>query len=216
MSILLLPQHILDDPQVKPFIRDQRVDLKAGNVPIISTNRYVVLAYDVPPGQCLVVKGMAFYACERTYIGLTNESFRYLTGQEANGFFSYQPLVDRNSPYQVNLDFNSPKTSGGTLNNNDRQGSNGFTEITATPFTDVKMVENPLHTIAVPAGKRFEVAFSILPVSTLNSSGIPTGGQFQIGTGIKRVDFAGAVIQGLIMPQQLYDQVKAKVQKGGA
>jgi len=216
MSILLDALHLLDDPEIKPYVRNQRVDLAASNVPIVSTNRYVVFSFDVPPGQCLVVKGMAFFACERTYVGLANASFRYLTAQEGNGFFSFQPMVDRNSPYQVNLDFNSPKIAAGTLNNSDRQGSNGFTEITDSPVQDVKLYENPLHTVAVPAGKTFEVAFSVLSVSTLNSSGIPVGGQFQVGTGIKRVDFAGALVTGLIMPQQLYDQVKDQVQREAA
>lgn len=205
--------HFLDDPEIRPFVRNQRVDLKASNVPIISTNRYVVFSYQVPAGQCLVVKGFSFYACERTYIGTANESFRYLTPDEGNGFFSFQPLVDNNSPAIVQLDTNSPKTSAGTLNNNDRQGSNGFTEISSNPAADVRLVENPLFSVAVPSGKTLQVAFSVLPVSTLNSAGIPTGGQFQVGTGIKRVDFAGALISGVLMPQQLYDQTKAKVQQ---
>lgn len=216
-SPLLNPWHFLDDPQIRPFVRNQRVDLKASNVPIISTNRYLVFQYQVPAGQCLVVKGYAFYACERTYVGTANESFRYLTADEGNGFFSFQPLINDNSPAIVQLDTNSPKTSGGTLNNNDRQGSNGYTEITANPLQDVMLVENPLFTIAVPSGKTFQVAFSVLSVSTLNASGIPTGGQFQVGTGVKRVDFAGAVVTGVIMPQQLYDQTKAAAQssRGG-
>jgi hypothetical protein len=210
---LLHPLHFLDDPEIRPFVQNQRVDLKASNVPIISTNRYVCFSFQVPAGQCLVIKGMSFYACERTDIGSTTEAFRYLSPEEGNGYFSYQPLIDRNSPFIVNLDFNSPKIAAGTLNNNDRQGSSGFTEISDKPTQDVRLVENPLFSVAVPAGKTFEVAFSVLPVSTLNSANIPTGGQFQVGTGAKRVDFAGAVISGLIMPQQLYDQIKAKVQK---
>lgn len=209
---LLSALHFLDDPEIRPFMRNQRVDLKASNCPFISTNRYVCFSFEVPAGQCLVVKGMSFYACERTDIGTTTEAFRYLTPEEGNGYFSFQPLVDRNSPYIVNLDFNSPKTAAGTLNNNDRQGSNGYTEISDKPTQDVRLLESPIFSVAVQANRKLEVAFSVLPVSTLNSSGIPTGGQFQVGTGAKRVDFAGAVIAGLIMPQQLYDQVKAKVQ----
>lgn len=210
---LLNHWQFLDDPEIRAFTRNQRVDLKASNVPIISTNRYVVFAYQVPAGQCLVVKGLAFYACERTYIGTANESFRYLGPDEANGFFSFQPLVDNNSPTIVQLDFNSPKTAAGTLNNNDRQGSNGFTEVSLNPYFDAHvMAQNPLYSVAVASGKTLQVAFSVLPVSTLNSANIPTGGQFQVGTGIKRVDFAGAFISGVIMPQQLYDQTKKAVQ----
>lgn len=210
---LLHPLHFLDDPQIRAFVRTQRVDLAASNCPILSTNRYICFSYQVPDGQCLIVKGMSFFACERTDIGTTTEAFRYLTSNEANGYFSFQPLVDRNSPFLVNLDFNSPKIVTGTLNNSDRVGSNGYTEVSEAPQRDVRMVESPIFTVAVPSGKLFEVCFSVLPVSTLNSSGIPAGGQFQVGTGSKRVDFAGAVISGLQMPQQLYDQIKAEVQK---
>lgn len=210
---LLNHWHFLDDPEIRPFARNQRVDLKASNVPIISTNRYLIFSYQVPAGQCLLVKSHAFYACERTYIGTASESFRYLGPDEANGFFSFQPLVDNNSPAIVQLDFNSPKTAAGTLNNNDRQGSNGFTEVSLNPYVDAQLMgQNPLFSLAVPSGKTFQIAFSVLPVSTLNSSGIPVGGQFQVGTGIKRVDFAGAVVSGVLMPQQVYDQTKKAVQ----
>ncbi len=200
---LITPSFFLADPQARPFVYDQRIDLLAPNAPIVSQGRFIVQEIVPPRGQVLLVKTLVPYAAQRTDVGLATESFEYLAPLPTDGFFSYEPLVNDNSPFLVDLNFNSPKIAAGTLNNNDRQRSKGISYISAEPWNDVRNGWfNPLFSFLVPSNAVYRVIFSLLPVSTLDAAQIPN--PYQIGTGTKRVDFAGCITVGLQMSEQYY------------
>lgn len=194
------PQFFVSDPQVRPFVLDSRVDLAAPDVPTVGTGRYVIQTIRPPRGQVYVVKTFVPYAAARTDVGLAAESFVYL-GSEANGFFSYEPLINDNSPFIIEEDFNAPRAAAGPLLNADRQRSKGISYITRDPWNEASQAFfNPLFTFLIPSNAVYRVVFSLLPPAT--AAAIPN--PYQIGTGTKRVDFAGCVTAGLQMPEQHY------------
>jgi hypothetical protein len=204
---IINPHYFLADPQVRPFSFDQRVDLTAADVPTVGKDRYVVQELRPPRGQIYVVKAFFPYAAARTDVGLATESFVYL-GEEANGFFKFEPLVNDNSPFIMETDFNAPRTAGGTLLNADRQRNKGVSYVTPSPWSEATQAFfNPLFTFLIPSNASYRVIFSVLP--TAAASAIPN--PYQIGVGPKRVDFAGCITVGLQMPEQHYHGIVQRV-----
>ncbi len=203
MTILINPNHFLADPQVKPFYRDKRQDLTAGNVPTTSPGEYVVFSEKVPHGQVLIIKAIVPYAVERTFIGGPDfESFRMLDPVQANGFFLFQPRVSGGAPFILETDYNLPETQALPPNDLDRARGPGISYISQHPYEQaMQSWFNPLFSILVPGDTTFYIAFSLLP------SALPAGGQFAVGGNeatAKRVDFAGAVVVGQQMSEQSY------------
>jgi hypothetical protein len=63
-------------------------------------------------------------------------------------------------------------------------------------------MQQPLFSFPVTSKAELLVTFAILPPSDV----APIPNPFSIGAGaIKRVDFAGVIIAGVVMPQHLYD-----------
>jgi len=200
---LITPSFFLADPQARPFVYDQRIDLTAPNAPTVSQGRYVVQEIVPPRGQVFLVKTFVPYAVRRTDVDTPSESFEYLASQPTDGFFSFEPLVNNNSPFLIDLDFNSPKVEAGPLNNNDRQRSKGISYCSTEPWNDVRNGWfNPLFSFLIPSNAVYRVVFSLLPISTLDGAQIPNA--YQIGAGTKRVDFAGCITVGLQMSEQYY------------
>lgn len=217
MTSFIEPRFFLADPQIRPFIFDERVDLTAPNVPIASTGRYVVSELRPPRGQVYVIKNITPYAMERVDVGLPTETFRLINAPTAAGFFSFEPSVNDNSPFIVRQNYNAPMAAPGT-NNNDRVQAKGIGYISDAPFTIAQNGWfNPLFTILVPSNAIFRLVFSILPVAS--STPIPVQGQYAVGGagGARRVDFAGSILVGQQMSEQYYhtlaQQVSAAPQK---
>jgi hypothetical protein len=204
---IINPHYFLSDPQVRPFSYDQRVDLTAPDVPTVGKDRYIVQEIRPPRGQIYVVKAFYPYAVARTDVGLPQESFVYL-GTEANGFFKFEPLVNDNSPFIMETNFNAPRTAAGTLLNADRQRNKGVSYITPAPWSDATQgFFNPLFTFLIPSNASYRVIFSILTPALAS----PIPNPYQIGTGDKRVDFAGCITVGLQMPEQHYHGIVQRV-----
>jgi hypothetical protein len=198
------PKFFLADTQIRPFILDERVDLTAPNVPIAATGRYIVTELRPPRGQVYVIKNITAYAMQRVNVGTPTETFQLLSGAAANGFFSFEPLVNDNSPFIIRQNYNAPMADPGT-NNNDRVQAKGISHVTDSPFVVAQNGWfNPLFTILVPSNAVFRLIFSILPVSA--TTPIPVGGQFEVGGagGARRVDFAGSILVGQQMAEQYY------------
>lgn len=206
MTALIEPRFFLADPQIRPFIVDNRVDLTAPNVPITATGKFVVAEIRPPRGQVYIVKNITPYAMARTNVGLATESFQLISAISAAGFFTFEPIVNDNSPFVIEQDYNAPKIAGAaSLNNNDKIRAKGIGYISDSPFTVAQNSWfNPLFSILVPSNAVFQIVFSILPVSAANP--IPVAGQFTVGGagGGRRVDFAGSVLVGQQMTEQYY------------
>lgn len=214
MTAFIEPKFFLADPQIRPFVLDERVDLTAPNVPIAATGKYVVSELRPPRGQVYLIKNITPYAMERTNVGLATESFQLITpASVAGGFFSFEPTVNDNAPFIIEQNYNSPKTAGAaSLNNNDRIRAKGIGYITDAPWLAAQNSWfNPLFTILVPSNAVFRLIFSILPVSATDP--LPAGGQFGVGGvgGTRRVDFAGSILVGQQMSEQYYHGLAQKV-----
>ena len=215
MSAFIEPKFFLADPQIRPFIIDERVDLLAANVPISATGKFIVSELRPPRGQVYLIKNITPYAMARINVGAADESFQLLSPIAAGGFFSFEPVVNDNSPFIIEQNYNAPRVDAlpAALNNNDRDRAKGIGYISDAPFTVAQNSWfNPLFTILVPSNAVFQIIFSILPVST--TLPLPAGGQYSVGgvvVGSRRVDFAGSVLVGQQMSEQYYHGLAQRV-----
>lgn len=203
---------------VRPQVLSQRADLLASNIRTLGTNQYVIFSYKVPANQVLVVKSMAFWAQERINPGTDDESFRMIEPKDGNDFFAFAPLVDGNSPFGNALVYNAPKIAAAPsgLNNLDQARMRGIGSLTLDPWFDVQeAMDNEILQFAVGEGKELQIVFSIIPVSTVD--GLPTAGQYTIGVdAVKRVDFAGAMVAGVLLGKQEYQRMEKQMEKDRA
>lgn len=206
---------IVADPMVRPQVLSNRVDLLASNVRTLGTNQYVIFSFKVPANQVLVVKSMAFWAQERINPGTDDESFRSIDPKDGNDFFAFAPLVDGNSPFGNSLVYNAPKIAAAPsgLNNLDQARLRGITTISLNPWFEVQeSMDNEILQFVVGEGKELQIVFSIIPVSTVD--GLPTAGQYTIGVdAVKRVDFAGAMIAGILLGKQEYQRMERQMER---
>lgn len=185
------------------FQSDQRADLAASNIQTVGTGRYVIAEVKPEKGQAILLQAMVPYAQRRTDVGAADESFTMIRPYEGNGFFSYEPLINSKSAYQISLDYNKPQLSTVTMSNKDRTRAKGMTFISDDPWRDAwQMVGSPLFQIYIPSGSTFQVVFSLTAMDPLVGS-YATSGKYQVGTGgnvSRRVDFAGVLLLGQLLP----------------
>lgn len=215
--------YLLGDAQTKQWIRHHRQDLVASNCPIQQTGRFIVFDELVPEGSFVVVKGVVPYAMERIQVGTPAEFAQFIEPIVGNGWFSFEPLVNGGSPFEIFVDVNAPQqaiiASTGVANDpndKDRARAKGFTDISKEPLRDAGTYwSNPLFSFGVPGGARLQVIFSLLPSAIAN----PLQG-YAIGASVeppqRRVDFAGCFVVGEIMPETLYRSLVAEERKRGA
>jgi hypothetical protein len=221
---LIDPRYFMRDPEAQPFLSDYRVDLAAPDVLLESGTagqpgaRYIVTQIRPPRGQTLLIKAWQPYAMKRTNIGDPDESFEYLSPTEADGHFSFEPLVGGLAPIVAQLNVNAPRVLAGPLLNADRVVGKGVSFLSETPYADVQRSGfNQNFTIEVPSDRLFTVVFQIIDNSAF-AAPLPTGGQFQVTTDAavtKRVDFAGTVVSGIIMSDQRYQQLTKEIASRG-
>jgi hypothetical protein len=196
------PIYFLDDPQIKAFVKTRRVDLTATDeVEILSQGKFVVYKSRVPAGQVEIVKHVCPFVEKRTDIGTPDESFERIPASQADGFFSFNPLVNNNPPLIIEINMNRP-TVAASPSNKQRAVQGGITFMSDSPWIDAQRF-NPNFAFPVSAGQELIITFELLPPAL--TGGIPN--PFQIGTGNKRVDFAGIVVHGVVMPQPVFDRL---------
>lgn len=205
--MLLDPRFFMADPQARPFIRDERHDLSSTAAPIQAQGRYIIYSSKVPKGQVQIVTAIAPYAMARSGAGGGTETFVNLTPNQANGWFLYEPQVDRAAPFRNDVDFAELQNAAGATDTL-RYRANGITHISENPFTDARNQFNQpsaAFSALVKGGSQFEVIFSLIPATVA----VP----YTIGSGTKRVDVAGCLVMGIEMSQQAYDEVVRRREK---
>ena len=197
------PKYFLDDPQVKSFVRTRRVDLTAplAQLDVISQGRFAIYRNRTASGQVEVVQYLAPFVEERTDVGTPDESFQRIPSARADGFFSFNPLVNNNPPLIIEINMNRPTTAAAAANN-DRAIQGGITFMSDSPWIDAQRF-NPNFAFPVVAGQELVVTFELLPAAVAGAIPNP----YQIGAGTKRVDFAGVVVHGVVMPQPVFDRL---------
>lgn len=216
------PRYFMRDTEAQPFLSDYRVDLTASDVPLESGTagqpgaRYIVTQIRPPRGQVLLIKAWQPYAMKRTDIGTPAESFTMLDPLEAGGHFSFEPLVGGLAPIVANLNVNAPRDLAGPLLNSDRVIGKGVSFISSSPYADVQRTGfNQNFTIEVPSDRLFTVVFSLIDNTAFAGA---LSNPFQVTTDpavLKRVDFAGTVVSGIIMSDQRYQQLTKEIASRG-
>jgi hypothetical protein len=199
---------LIADEQIIPFKHEDRHDITNPADGIqISENRFVACQFTQPKGQVVVIKAIAPYLMFRANAGGANETLQFIPGSDANGFFAFEPLVNNQSPYVIRSNVNAPTTSAAALDT-DRIRSPGTTLIPDDPALLEYTPKDPFFKILVRGGKTFTLVCEILRDATAN----PIPDPFEIGataiTANRRVDFAGALIYGVTMPEQLYNKLQ--------
>jgi len=198
------PRFFLDDPQIKSFVRTRRVDLTApvAQLDTVSQGRIVVYRNRTASGQVEIVRYIAPYVEERTDVGTPSESFRCIDPRDANGFFAFNPLVNNNPPLVLDVNINRPTTAA-SPSNNQRAVVGGIIFMSGDPWIDAQRF-NPNFSFPVTSDQELVITFELLPAAV--TGGIPN--PYQIGAGAKRVDFAGVVVHGVLMPQPVFNRLR--------
>jgi hypothetical protein len=195
----------LVNDQVRPFTRNRRVDLTAPDTPILASGRFIIYQNRTQKGQVEIVRAVVPYAEERTDVGTPAESFRKILPEDGDNFFAFTPLQNGQPAFVSQLDFNAPRNAAGPLRNAERQVRAGFTNLSTRPLADVMRGWPNWFTLAVPSQTEFVVTFELMPPSVDAAAALSN--PYQIGAGSKRVDFAGVLVAGVLMPQQLFDKL---------
>lgn len=204
--MLLSPRYFMADPQARPFIRDEKHDLTSTDAPTQSQGRFIIYSRKVPKGQVEIVTALSPYVAARSGAG-ASQTVVNLSPEAANGWFLFEPQVDRAAPFRNDIDFVQYDDLAGATDSL-RTRANGIAYVSQNPFTDARNQFNQpssAFSTVVKGGSQFEVIFSII---TTGGISLP----YTIGATAKRVDFAGCLVMGIEMSQQAYDAVVNKVQ----
>lgn len=195
------------DPQVKAYISEERHDLLPGaNPPTKGASEYIIFEDKAPKNQVLIIKAFAPYLMRRINIGdPALESVEFIDPKEVNGFFSFSPLVNDQSPFIIKSNVNAMRSAGGALDDDDRVKPTGISHSSSDPVRDTIFYPNdPVFNIHVPGDATFQIIMTQLRLGSTNP--IPNG--FTIGgSSSKRVDFAGVQVYGVTMPESLYNNI---------
>lgn len=190
-------------PNITPFRRNKRADLVASNIKRRG-NRYLIFQTKAKKSEVEVITSVVPYLMVRTDIGTPSESIAYLPNATFGGLVAFNPLVDGKSVLILENDLNAPRANAAaaSLSDTDRVKRSGLTDVSDDPFGDSERW-GPQFQIVLKGGALFEVTFEILPASATGAlPGIPT-----IGSGVKRIDFAGVIVSGVVMPQKTFDDM---------
>jgi hypothetical protein len=208
------PLAFLVDDEIRPFQIDIRHDLTgtgAQACPTLSNGLFIVHDHVVPDNTAEVIMGVFPHVWERTNVGLVTASVKLLDFRDVAGWVLFDSTKDNNQPFLVQNNYNKP-TIAAAPNDLDRDTERGSTFLSDdAPIIENIGMRNPLSTIYLPAKSLFRVLFSLTPAAPPPNN-IPN--PYQIGVGPKRIDFAGALVFGLRMPQQTYDQLKIARRNG--
>jgi hypothetical protein len=211
------PLGFLVDDEIRPFEIDKRQDLTgtgAQACPIQATGLFIVHEHKVPENTAEVIHDVFPHVWRRTNPGAADESVAMIPAIELAGFVLFDSTKANNQPFLVENDYNVP-TVAATPNNLNREVVRGTTFLADdAPIMNNVGMRNPLRTIYLPAGSIFRVIFRLVPLTA--TAAIPN--PFTIGAnpvvGGKRLDFAGARVSGVRMPQQMYEDLKIARRKG--
>jgi hypothetical protein len=209
------PRSWLHAEDIQPFVFTQSRDLAAtdGSLKTAEGGKYVIFEETPTKGQMLVVKAVVPWAMERQNVGTPlTETVGMCAPANVNGQVSFEPLVGSESP--ILFDSKNPAfKDAANASNKDLTGGKGITFISADPWADAARAwYNPMFTFIVPSGTTLRVTFSVLRPSVTN----PLPAVYTVPPVVgaaRRIDFAGVVVTGLTMPEQVYARIADDVRR---
>lgn len=207
-------QYVLSDPDITPYYKDEMHDLTGDNVPLRGPGEFIVFEEVIPKTQVLVVKGISPYVLERTNIDTPNESAQYIPPRLVERFITFEPYINDNSPHLIDNNFAQFQVLGGpppTSNDAIRERARGFSAVSDEPYqVAIRQWYSSLYTFIVRGNSRLRIIFRVLPVGAGFSTYQIGGGGGAIGEPPKRIDYAGSIVVGMRMPEQLYNNMIEK------
>lgn len=205
--------YFLKDDQIRPYLRDERHDIAAANAPRKAPNEFIIFNVTPPKNQVIIIKSIATYVMRRTDVGdPVLESFEMIPALLANGYFLFKPLVQNQAPFVIETDVNAPAVMAFANDQGNRQRGPGFTQVSDNPIQSILFSRDNTFSILVCGDQQFTISMLVLSVNTVG--GIPnpfTVGNPPIpGPQQKRVDFAGALVYGVTMPESLYSEMNKR------
>lgn len=211
------PMQFLVDDEIRPFEIDIRHDLTGTGLeacPILSSGVYIVHEHVVPDNTAEVVLNVYPHCWARTNIGDPDESVQQLDPLQTAGFVLFDVTRDNGQPTLVENNYNKP-TLAASPNDRDRDSVRGKTFTSPhAPLLQLAGLQTPLGALYYPARSTFRVIFRLAPVAPANAVDGYIIGSPTAPPDAKRIDFAGALVTGVRMPQQTYDQLKTARRKG--
>ncbi len=206
-----LHQFIADD-QIKKFKYEECHDLVAPDDGVqIAADVFRFLSFSPGKGQVVVVKAIAPYLLQRTDPGGADESVKILSRLVANRWFSVTPYINNSIPLISGINVNAYADLA-TANDGERIELPGGTALTDDPWIIEFFPKDPADSYVVRSKKTFSLNLKVIPLDSTDPISNPV-----VINGAKaatRVDFAGAIVYGVTMPETVYDALKKKWKSG--
>ncbi len=213
---LIDPLAFLVDEEIRPFIRDERHDLTgtgAQACPTLANNVFIIHEHVVPEGTAEIIHNVSPHLWRRSNPTAADESVEIIPPSEYAGFVLFDVRKGDNQPYIVEFDYNAPHASA-TPNDRNRIVQRGMTFASSDiPMMQNIGMRNPLSTIYAPARTTVRILFTLAPLAAVG--GIPN--PWVIGDAVStenRIDFAGALVTGIRLPQSTYEKLIVARRKG--
>jgi hypothetical protein len=200
----------LVDEQIRPLHHDERHDLTdpAAEELLISSGRFKVVNIEVAKNEVAIIFAVVPHAWRRVTVDdVFLQSVQRILPAQGDGFFLFTVQKATTQPYIARTNWNT-NTAAATPDDADRVQQQGLTWLANDVMLSAQQqFQNPLLPFVVAGGTSMSVIFELMPTAV--AGGIPN--PFVIGNpgpnGTLRVDFAGALVVGLTMPKQVYDQL---------
>ncbi len=201
-------QFIAND-QIRPWKYEESHDLIAPAKGIqVSQTDYKILSYTPEKGQVVVVKAIAPYLMQRTNPDTPDGSVSMISKIIGNRWFSVVPQINRSIPYVSSVNLNAFSTLAGANDTADRIQLPGGTAITDDPWIVEFFPKDPAVSLLVRGGKTFQLTLKALPLNATTPIENPV--LINGPNAATRVDFAGAIVYGVTMTENVYDGIKRK------
>lgn len=201
-----LHQFIVDE-QIRKFKYEECHDLINPDSGVeIAPDTFEFTSFAPEKGQVVVVKAVAPYLMRRENPGTPDESVVMVSRFEANRWFSVTIKIGNSIPLISSINVNAFADLA-TASDSERIEAAGGTGITDDPWLVEFLPKDPADSYLVRSQKKFSLTLKQLPLNTVDPISNPV---IIGGPTTKRVDFAGAIVYGVTMPESVYDSMKKR------
>lgn len=203
----------LSDPDVQPFWWDYRQDLTApaAQLETVADGIFIILKETVPKGQVALISGVTPTIYQRQNINTDQEFVAQLPTGAFSGLVAFNLEVTSLTAFISKINYNAP-TQLASANNLVRATVRSGDAFPVREVHANVQNWNPLFRIAVPSETEARVTFQIIPQNQTVANQLPV--YPFIGTegvaGVDRIDWVGCVVSGVLMPQQKFNEMRAR------
>lgn len=204
----------LVDSDVLPFTWDYRQDLTAaGEVEVVADGVFVILKKFLPKGQVAIINSIVPYLMQRANIDSPDETVVLLPTGVFDGLVTFNAEITSLTAFIAEINYNAPTRLSAANNTTRAVVRSGDTHPVGAVSINVQNW-NPLFRLVVPSDTEMRVTFQIVPQNPTAANQLPVypfiGTAGVVGTA--RIDWAGCVVSGVLMPQKKFDDARGAAQ----